>query len=97
MNIVTRGKQPLLKAISLKLLNAGVYGYLAPTTLVFYGLGLLNASRHTLKEIRSLAIVEIFLGLTGLFIPGFGLVLWILGFGVLHIIYGIIMYKRYEA
>jgi hypothetical protein len=28
--------------------------------------------------------------------PGYGLWFWAVGFGVLHIVYGIIVHKRYE-
>lgn len=79
------------------LLNKGLIGIIAPLTLIFYGLGLVNASKYTLTEIRSLGLIEIALGLIGCQFVGYGLVLWALGFGVLHIIYGIVMYKKYDA
>lgn len=68
----------------------------APATLLFYGLALLNASKYTLKDIRYLGITEIILGLISCFFIGYGLIFWALGFGVLHIIYGISMYLKYE-
>jgi len=73
------------------------FGMIAPTTLIFYGLALLNASKYTLDEIRWLGISEIILGLIGCFFIGFGVTLWVIGFGILHIIYGLIMYVRYET
>lgn len=77
-----------------------VYHYyfilVAPATLVFYGLALLNASKYTLHDIRYLAITEIGLGILGAFFIGYGLLLWTIGFGVMHIIYGTIMYYKYE-
>jgi hypothetical protein len=78
------------------LLYYGNAGLIAPAMLVFYGLALLNGSKYTLKEFHSLAVCEIFLGLVSLLFIGFGLVFWTLGFGVLHIIYGILMQKRYR-
>ncbi|MEO5572733.1 MAG: hypothetical protein ABIT08_07080 [Bacteroidia bacterium] len=69
---------------------------IAPCMLIFYGLALLNASKYTFDEIRNLGILEIALGLVGIFIHGWGLVFWVLGFGGLHIIYGILMYNKYE-
>ncbi len=69
---------------------------LASTTLVFYGLALLNASRYTHKEIRYLAISEIVLGLISLFLIGYGIIFWLLGFGLLHIVYGLLMYLKHE-
>jgi hypothetical protein len=79
------------------LFRFGWFGIIAPCTLVFYGLALLNASKYSLDEIRWLGISEIILGLIGCLYVGYGVTLWALGFGVLHIIYGLIMYIRYEA
>lgn len=74
----------------------GVYGWVASTTLIFYAMALLNASKFTLPEIRWLGISELVLGLACALMPGYGLHFWALGFGLLHILYGIIMYVRYE-
>lgn len=80
-----------------KLIEAGSYGFIAPGCLVFYGLGLLNASKYTLGEIRYLAYCEIVLGIINLWFVGYGLYFWAVGFGVLHILYGTIMWRRYES
>lgn len=69
---------------------------IAPATLIFYGLALLNASKYTLPDIYYLGVCEILLGLIGSFIQAYSLEFWILGFGVLHIIYGTVMYIKYE-
>ncbi|MDB5283721.1 MAG: hypothetical protein JWO06_2796 [Bacteroidota bacterium] len=79
------------------LLNYGRFGLIAPTTLLFYGLALVNASKYTLDEIRWLGFSEIILGLIGCFFIGYGVTLWALGFGIMHIVYGLIMYVRYET
>lgn len=79
------------------LLSKGLIAIIAPFTLIFYGLALVNASKYTLTEIRSLGLIEIGLGLIGCQFLGFGLILWALGFGIMHIAYGIIMYKKYES
>jgi hypothetical protein len=71
-------------------------GLVAPSMLVFYGLSLLNASKYTHGELRTLGILEIILGLIAALHQGYGLFCWALGFGVLHIIYGITMYYKYE-
>lgn len=70
--------------------------YIAPATLVFYGLGLISASKYTYGDVKYLGISELILGLIGFYFIGYGLFLWALGFGVLHIIYGLIMYKKYK-
>lgn len=72
-------------------------GYLvSSTTLIFYGLALVNASKYTLKELKFLGILEIILGLAASILIGYGLFFWAFGFGILHIVYGILMYMRYE-
>lgn len=78
------------------LLYHGAAHLVGPTTLIFYGLALLNASKFTLDEIRYLGISEILLGLIGCLYIGYALMLWIIGFGILHILYGIFMYRKYE-
>jgi hypothetical protein len=64
--------------------------------LIFYGLALFSSSKFTLPEIKYLGILQTGLGLLASFIPGQGLLLWALGFGVLHIIYGAIVWNKYE-
>ncbi len=81
---------------SLFLIRHGALGLVAPATLLFYGLALLNASKFTFKEIQYLAICEIVLGIAGCYFYGMGLLFWTIGFGVLHIVYGTVMYMKYE-
>jgi hypothetical protein len=78
------------------LLYHGVVGLIAPATLLFYGLALLNASKYTLDDIRYLGICEIVLGLIATGFMQYGLLFWSIGFGLLHIIYGVVMYYKYE-
>lgn len=80
----------------LALFAHGYIGLIAPSTLIFYGLALINASKYTLNDIRYLGISEIVLGMIGLFQLGYGLELWAIGFGLLHILYGSVMYFKYE-
>lgn len=72
------------------------YGLVAPSCLVFYGLALINASKYTYTDIRFLGICEVVLGIIALFNIGYGLYFWAFGFGILHIVYGFIMYFKYE-
>lgn len=78
------------------LLVKGFIGLAAPLTLIFYGLALFNAGRFTYNELRYLGIIEAVLGVLGLLFIGYGLLLWAVGFGVMHIAYGIFIYVRYE-
>jgi len=68
----------------------------ASAMLIFYGLSLVNAGKFTLGEIHYLGLTEIVLGiLAGIFVHH-GLLFWVLGFGVMHIVYGAVMYYRHE-
>ncbi len=72
-------------------------GLLVPMSLIFYGLSLVNASKYTIKETRSLGIIQIILGLIGLYFIEFSLIFWVVGFGALHIIYGIAMQLKKKS
>jgi hypothetical protein len=82
--------------LCLAFLSKGLNGWLAPTTLIFYGLALVNASKYTFQVVRQLGIFELVLGLFNAFFIGYGLIFWVIGFGVLHIIYGTYMYFKYD-
>ena len=72
------------------------YSLVAPASLIFYGLALVSASNFTFTMVKYLGLCEIALGLIAACIPGYGLLFWALGFGVLHIIYGGMMYLKYD-
>ncbi|MEJ7557554.1 MAG: hypothetical protein WKF66_04545 [Pedobacter sp.] len=78
------------------LLFRGYFGIIAPATLIFYGLALVAGSHYTFTDVKWLGIYEIVLGLLAACFPGFGIVFWTIGFGILHIIYGSIMHFRYD-
>ncbi|GAA4310459.1 hypothetical protein [Nibribacter koreensis] len=78
------------------LIAKGFIGFVAPFTLLFYGLALYNASKFTYGEMRSLGLIQVGLGLISAYFVGYGLFFWALGFGVVHIIYGIYMHYKYE-
>lgn len=82
--------------IALLLNHPNSFGLIAPSCLIFYGLALINASKYTYTDIRFLGIFEIVLGIFALFNIGYGLYFWAFGFGVLHIVYGLMMYFKYE-
>ncbi|KOS05986.1 hypothetical protein AM493_08005 [Flavobacterium akiainvivens] len=81
---------------ALLLINSHHYGLIAPVTLIFYGLACVNASKYTLRDVRYLGITIIIIGLAATYAIGYGLEFWALGFGVCHILYGSIMYYRYD-
>lgn len=72
------------------------YGIVASACLIFYGLSLISGSQYTFSDVKWLGFCELILGLAAAFVPGYGLLFWALGFGVLHIIYGAIMHFKYK-
>ncbi|QOG03869.1 hypothetical protein [Flavobacterium sp. MDT1-60] len=104
--IWTSATKKMLFNLAVPLLSGGVfclsllyhqnYGLVAPATLIFYGLALINAEKYTFSDIKYLGFCELILGFISLFLIGYGLVFWIIGFGILHILYGLIMFKKYK-
>ncbi|WP_026710477.1 hypothetical protein [Flavobacterium filum] len=78
------------------LIEKEMLGLIAPLTLIFYGLACVNASKYTIGGVRYLGLTFIVLGLLSTWFLGYGLLFWALGFGVCHILYGSIMYFKYE-
>ncbi|MDC8004448.1 hypothetical protein POV27_10330 [Aureisphaera galaxeae] len=81
-------------AYILIILNQQKYGQTGALMLIFYGLALINASKYTVGNIRYLGIAEIILGIICAMLPGYGFWLWVIGFGVCHIIYGSLIWIR---
>lgn len=101
-----RSSKRLLISFAIPLITGGIYcinliyqelfQLIAPATLIFYGLACINASKYTLGDIKYLGITCTLLGLISSFVIGYGLLFWALGFGVMHIIYGTLMYFKYD-
>jgi hypothetical protein len=68
----------------------------APCMLIFYGLGLIAAGSRTFRDVKILGACEIVLGLAAAIVAGYDLIFWGIGFGVLHIVYGILIYYKYD-
>ena len=78
------------------LIQYGAYSLIPGIMLMFYGLALISGSKYALKEIRYLGLTELILGCVAVFLPQHGLAIWASGFGIMHILYGSLMYFRYE-
>lgn len=78
------------------ILHQGRYGQTAGLMLIFYGLALINASKYSIGDIKYLGLIDIVLGLIAALYPGYGFWLWVLGFGVMHIVYGTVMHFKYD-
>ncbi|UXE64970.1 MAG: hypothetical protein KA713_10665 [Chryseotalea sp. WA131a] len=81
---------------TLIMVDYGYYNLIAASVLLFYGLALVNASSNLYDEVRYLGYCELIVGVCAALWPGFGLYFWAIGFGLLHILYGSMMYKKYD-
>lgn len=105
-NFLTLTSKRLLINLLIPLVTGGVFiivllfqnniQLIVPCFLIFYGLALVNAGKFTFEEIFYLGLLEIITGLVAAFVPDLSLIFWIIGFGILHIIYGLTMYRKYE-
>jgi hypothetical protein len=78
------------------ILYKGRYGQTGGLMLIFYGLALVNASKHSIGDIKYLGFIQIILGLIAALYPGYGFWLWVIGFGIMHIVYGTWMHFKYD-
>ncbi len=100
------GSRLMLLNLAIPLITGGIfilafvsrnnYEIVAPGCLIFYGLSQINVAKFTRQEIFYMGLFEISLGILSSLFPAFGLLFWAIGFGVVHIIYGAVMYVRYE-
>jgi hypothetical protein len=96
----------VIKEFALFMVTAGIIliilyskGYLyllSPMCLIMYGLAHIHIASFINSEVRSLGLAILMIGLVSLLFPGYGLVAWTLGFGVMHIVYGFLMWYKYE-
>jgi hypothetical protein len=101
------GSKQMLASLLVPLLTGGIFAvilvlqaqylFVASVLLVFYGLALTSSSRFAHRELFSMGIIQIILGLAAVWFPLYGLLFWACGFGIVHIIYGILMYLKYEV
>jgi len=96
----------LLTAFLVPLLTGGIYiiikissdhyGLTGSLMLIFYGLALVNASKYTIGNVKYLGYIEIVLGLICAIYPGYGFWFWVFGFGIMHILYGSLIYFKHD-
>jgi voltage-gated potassium channel Kch len=107
IKVWTSSSKRLLESMAIPLVSGGLFclfllqsapHLLDAATLIFYGLALLNASKYTFDDIKIVAYIQISLGLLAGFAThwSISLLFWTLGFGVVHIVYGFIMYNKYD-
>ena len=90
---------PLLSGglVCLFLFLNGFLGISIGLTLLFYGLALIHADKYTLGDIKTLGMLEMALGMCALYFTNYGIICWGIGFGLLNIIYGIIMQVKRDS
>ncbi|MDR2475649.1 MAG: hypothetical protein LBD45_07300 [Bacteroidales bacterium] len=71
--------------------------FITSVMLICYGLALISAAKFTFKNVLYLGYSLLTLGVINCFFTGYSLLLWTVGFGVLHIIYGVVMYFKYDS
>ena len=91
---------PLLAGgiLCLALVLQGHYGLTSSVMLIFYGLALVGCHHFTHPLIGWLGYVELLLGLLDCFTVTYALLFWALGFGLLHVVFGIyLIFKNRRA
>lgn len=73
-----------------------LYFIIIPTTLLFYGMACINASKYTLGDVKYLGITITIIGLLAAYFYTFEIELWMFGFGVCHIFYGGLMWYKFD-
>jgi hypothetical protein len=104
-NIWNDASKDLMTNFSLPMLTGGIFciglvyhdafEMCFSAMLIFYGLALINAAKFTVRDVFYLGVSEVILGLIVLFMQKYNFIFWSIGFGVLHIVYGTLMYYKY--
>ena len=107
LKIWTPVSKRLLTSLIVPLLTGGIliiiiyvkgqWQLIIPSMLIFYGLALVNACKFTYNELFYMGLIEICTGLAAAVFPEYGILFWCFGFGILHICYGLFMYRKYEG
>ncbi len=79
-----------------RMIDLKQYDLVAAGSLIFYGLALVNGSKYTMGEVRYLGYAQIITGIIGLWLVRSGIYIWAFGFGILHIVYGMAMWWKYD-
>lgn len=82
--------------LCLALIYQGHYGLTSSFMLIFYGLALINLSNFTFSSIKYMGYMQLILGICDFCAVNYSLLFWSLGFGVCHIVYGLVFYIKFE-
>ena len=78
------------------LIQRGNPEYIVPSMLVFYGLALASSGKLTFSEVFYLGLIEIATGLLAFVFVDYWIYFWGFGFGLMHIVYGLLVYRKYR-
>ncbi|MDR2848406.1 MAG: hypothetical protein LBV39_04800 [Bacteroidales bacterium] len=70
--------------------------YVPAVMLLLYAVALINLSHYYREETRIMGYCVMAIGCIACLLPAYGIFCWLVGFGVMHIIFGIILFIRYE-
>lgn len=84
-------------ALGLLLIDKKYYELIVPILLIFYGMACVNASKFTFRDVRYLGLTLIVLGLLSAAWANHDLLFFSVGFGLCHIVYGAVMYFKYDS
>lgn len=83
--------------LGLSLIDKKYYELIVPILLIFYGMACVNASKFTFRDVRYLGLTLIVLGLLSAAFTNHDLLFFSIGFGLCHIVYGAVMYFKYDS
>jgi hypothetical protein len=81
--------------LTLALVNAGARHLLPGTWLALYGAGVTAGGTFSVRAIRWMGIALVLLGGVALQAPSQGVILLALGFGLLHIVFGLFLVQKH--
>lgn len=67
-----------------------------PLSLTFYGISLYGAGKFTHNSVRVFGLIQILLGLICLIFIQYHIIIWTVGFGICHVVYGAFMTIKNE-
>ena len=76
------------------LMTNGLLKLIIPTSMMLYGIAGIFSNIHTFGATAVLGLVFIILGILTIFFPNLSFYLWGFAFGICHIVYGLVYFKR---